>query len=113
GVGDRLLMFEHSVYTVASPEACAAILWKDAGRSAEAAEALKITSWDLRQLGILDQLLPEPVGGAHSDPLKAAEILKQALVEHLADLSRLTPEVRQQMRYQKYRKIGVFAEAAA
>jgi acetyl-CoA carboxylase carboxyl transferase subunit alpha len=113
GVGDRLMMFEHSVYTVASPEACAAILWKDAGRSAEAAEALKITSWDLKNLGILDQLLPEPVGGAHADPIQAADILKQALVENLAELSRLTPEALQQMRYQKYRKIGVFAEAAA
>jgi acetyl-CoA carboxylase carboxyl transferase subunit alpha len=113
GVGDRLMMFEHSVYTVASPEACAAILWKDAGRSAEAAEALKITSWDLKNLGILDQLLTEPVGGAHADPIQAAEILKQALVENLAELSRLPPEALQQMRYQKYRKIGVFAEAAA
>jgi acetyl-CoA carboxylase carboxyl transferase subunit alpha len=113
GVGDRLIMFEHSVYTVASPEACAAILWKDAGRSAEAAEALKITSWDLKDLGILDQLLPEPVGGAHADPIQAAEILKQALVENLAELSQLTPEALQQMRYQKYRKIGVFAEVAA
>lgn len=113
GVGDRLMMFEHSVYTVASPEACAAILWKDAGRSAEAAEALKITSWDLKNLGILDQLLPEPVGGAHSDPIKASEILKEALVDNLAELSRLSPEARQQIRYQKYRKIGVFSEAAA
>ena len=113
GVGDRLIMFEHSVYTVASPEACAAILWKDAGRSAEAAEALKITSWDLKNLGILDQLLTEPVGGAHADPIQAADILKQALVENLEDLSRLTPEALQQMRYQKYRQIGVFAEAAA
>ncbi|HIK45731.1 MAG TPA: acetyl-CoA carboxylase carboxyltransferase subunit alpha [Leptolyngbyaceae cyanobacterium M65_K2018_010] len=113
GVGDRLLMFEHSVYTVASPEACAAILWKDAGRSAEAAEALKITSQDLKQLGILDQLLPEPIGGAHADPLAAAETLKQALVDSLTELLRLTPETRQRMRYQKYREIGVFAEAAA
>ncbi len=113
GVSDRLLMFEHSVYTVASPEACAAILWKDAGRAAEAAEALKITSWDLKQLGILDQLLPEPLGGAHADPLKAAEILKQALVDHLKDLSALSAPALQQLRYQKYRQIGVFAEEAA
>jgi acetyl-CoA carboxylase carboxyl transferase subunit alpha len=112
GVGDRLLMFEHSVYTVASPEACAAILWKDAGRSGEAAEALKITSWDLKQLGILDELLPEPVGGAHANPIEAADSLKQALVRQLAELAQLSPAARQQQRYQKYRQIGVFAEAA-
>jgi acetyl-CoA carboxylase carboxyl transferase subunit alpha len=111
-VGDRLMMFEHSVYTVASPEACAAILWKDAARSGEAAEALKITSWDLKQLGILDVLLPEPVGGAHAHPIAAADSLKQALVQQLAELSQLTPAVRQQLRYQKYRQIGVFSEAA-
>ncbi len=113
GVGDRLMMFEHSVYTVASPEACAAILWKDAGRSAEASEALKITSWDLKQLGILDELLPEPVGGAHADPLQAADTLKQAILRYLTELSAMTAESRQQLRYQKYRKIGVFAETAA
>ncbi len=113
GVGDRLMMFEHSVYTVASPEACAAILWKDAARSAEAAEALKITSWDLKDLGILDCLLPEPLGGAHSAPLEASETLKQALQENLDELSRLTPQELRQLRYQKFRQIGMFTEAAA
>jgi acetyl-CoA carboxylase carboxyl transferase subunit alpha len=113
GVGDRLMMFEHSVYTVASPEACAAILWKDASRSAEAAEALKITSWDLKNLGILDQLLPEPVGGAHSAPLEASETLKQALSEALDELSRLSPQELRQLRYQKFRQIGMFTETAA
>jgi acetyl-CoA carboxylase carboxyl transferase subunit alpha len=113
GVSDRLLMFEHSVYTVASPEACAAILWKDAGRAAEAAEALKITSWDLQQLGILDQLLPEPLGGAHGAPLEAAETLKHALLTQLEGLIALSPETLQQLRYQKYRRIGVFAEEVA
>jgi len=113
GVGDRLMMFEHSVYTVASPEACAAILWKDASRSAEAAEALKITSWDLKKLGILDDLLPEPVGGAHSAPLEASETLKQALKRNLDELSRLSPQELRQLRYQKFRQIGVFTETAA
>ena len=113
GVGDSLMMFEHSVYTVASPEACAAILWKDASRSAEAAEALKITSWDLKNLGILDRLLPEPVGGAHSAPLEASETLKQALWETLDELSRLNPQDLRQRRYQKFRQIGVFTEQAA
>jgi acetyl-CoA carboxylase carboxyl transferase subunit alpha len=111
GVGDRLLMFEHSVYTVASPEACAAILWKDAGRSGQAAEALKITASDLKNLGILDEILPEPVGGAHSDPLKTAETLKQALLRNLAELDQLTSQERRDRRYQKFRSIGVFAES--
>lgn len=113
GVGDRLLMFEHSVYTVASPEACAAILWKDAGKSPQAAEALKITAVDLKQLGILDQMLPEPVGGAHANPLKAAEILKDALLANLAELDRLTHQQRRELRYQKFRHIGMFTETLA
>lgn len=112
GVGDRLLMFEHAVYTVATPEACAAILWKDAAKAGLAAEALKITSWDLKNLGILDCLLPEPVGGAHSDPLKAAEILKEALVQNLDELSELSPQQRRELRYQKFRRIGMFLESA-
>ncbi|MBT9313420.1 acetyl-CoA carboxylase carboxyltransferase subunit alpha [Leptothoe kymatousa] len=112
GVGDRLLMFEHSVYTVASPEACAAILWKDAGRASQAAEALKITAWDLKNLGILDQLLPEPTGGAHANPIKAAEGLKAALKENLDMLLTIPPEQRRQERYRKFRQIGVFSEAA-
>lgn len=112
GVGDRLLMFEHAVYTVATPEACAAILWKDAAKAGLAAEALKITSWDLKNLGILDCLLPEPVGGAHSDPLKAAEILKEALVQNLDELSELLPQQRRDLRYQKFRRIGMFLESA-
>ena len=111
GVGDRLMMFEHSVYTVASPEACAAILWKDAGRAAEAAEALKITAADLKHLGILDVTLAEPLGGAHADPLKASEILKTALRENLEALLILSPEERRELRYQKFRRIGVFSEA--
>lgn len=110
GVGDRLLMFEHSVYTVASPEACAAILWKDASRAAQAAEALKITAWDLKNLGILDELLSEPIGGAHADPIKAATILKESLLLHLNELSRLSTSELQQLRYEKFRQIGVFTE---
>ncbi|MEL6320640.1 MAG: acetyl-CoA carboxylase carboxyltransferase subunit alpha [Cyanobacteria bacterium J06626_14] len=90
GVGDRLMMFEHSIYTVASPEACAAILWKDSSKSSEAAEALKITAYDLKELGILDQMLPEPLGGAHSNPLQAASTLKEALVKNVAELSHLS-----------------------
>jgi len=113
GVGDRLLMFEHAVYTVATPEACAAILWKDAKKAPQAAEALKITAEDLKELGILDDLLPEPLGGAHSDPLKASEILKTSILNHLSELDALSPKQRRDLRYQKFRHIGVFLEASA
>jgi acetyl-CoA carboxylase carboxyl transferase subunit alpha len=111
GVGDRLLMFEHSVYTVATPEACAAILWRDATKAPQAAAALKITAQDLKDLGILDQILVEPVGGAHSDPLGAASILKDALQQNLDALSQLTSQQRRELRYQKFRSIGVFIES--
>lgn len=113
GVGDRLLMFEHSVYSVAPPEACAAILWKDSGKAPQAAIALKMVSHDLKQLGIVDQILPEPIGGAHSDPLKSAATLKQALLESIEELQKLTPQERRNLRYEKFRNIGVFVEASA
>ena len=111
GIGDRLLMFEHAVYTVITPEACAAIIWKDVSKAAQAATALKMTSWDLKNLGILDQLLPEPIGGAHSDPLKAVKILKEALLQNLEELTQLTSQQRRELRYQKFRNIGAFTEA--
>jgi acetyl-CoA carboxylase carboxyl transferase subunit alpha len=110
GVGDRLLMFEHSVYTVATPEACAAILWKDSKHADRAAIALKITSKDLKELGIIDRVLPEPASGAHSDPVTTATIFKQALLEELRFLHQLKPQERRDLRYQKFRKIGVFRE---
>ncbi|MBD2464542.1 acetyl-CoA carboxylase carboxyltransferase subunit alpha [Oscillatoria sp. FACHB-1407] len=113
GVGDRFLMFEHSVYYVASPEACAAILWKDAGKAPQAAEVLKITSQDLKNLGILDQILTEPIGGAHSNPIKAAEVLKAALVQNLDELTQMTHAQRRELRYQKFRAIGMFTEVPA
>jgi acetyl-CoA carboxylase carboxyl transferase subunit alpha len=113
GVGDRLLMLEHSVYTVATPEACAAILWKDAKKSDKAAVALKITSKDLKELNIIDQIVPEPSRGAHADPIKAAANLKAAISENLEALSVLTPQQRRESRYQKFRNLGVFLEATA
>lgn len=113
GVGDRLLMFEHAVYTVATPEACAAILWKDATKAPQAAEALKITASDLKNLGILDQILPEPVGAAHSNPLKTAEILKQALLKNLDELNQMTSQQRRDLRYEKFRRMGMFMEVTA
>jgi len=110
GVGDRLLMFEHAVYSVAPPEACAAILWRDAGKSDQAAAALKITSWDLKDLGIIDCILPEPSHGAHAKPLEAAAILKASLIENLEELLKLTPDERRNLRYEKFRKMGKFDE---
>ncbi|EPF24643.1 Acetyl-coenzyme A carboxylase carboxyl transferase subunit alpha [Microcystis aeruginosa SPC777] len=83
GVGDRLLMLEHSVYTVATPEACAAILWKDAKKSDKAAVALKITSKDLKELNIIDQIVPEPSRGAQADLIKAGANLKAAICANL------------------------------
>jgi acetyl-CoA carboxylase carboxyl transferase subunit alpha len=113
GVGDRLLMFEHSVYTVATPEACAAILWRDAGKAPQAASALRITANDLKDLGILDQIVPEPPGGSHSDPLQAASLLKEALLQNLEMLTKLSSQQRRDLRYQKFRNIGIFTEASA
>jgi acetyl-CoA carboxylase carboxyl transferase subunit alpha len=113
GVADRLLMFEHSVYTVASPEACASILWRDAGKAAVAAEALKITGADLLQLGIVDQVLPEPSGGNHWAPLQAAETLRTALLHHLQELERHSRQELLELRYQKYRRVGRFLEESA
>jgi acetyl-CoA carboxylase carboxyl transferase subunit alpha len=114
GVSDRLMMFEHAVYYVASPEACASILWKDAGKStqaaAQAAEALKITSKDLKNLGILDQILPEPLGGAHADSVRAAEVLKDAILKNLHQLQLLSANELRSLRYDKFRQMGVFLE---
>ena len=111
GVADRLLMFEHSVYTVASPEACASILWRDAGKAPVAAEALKITGPDLLKLGIVDQVLPEPSGGNHWAPLQAAETLKAALLEHLGTLQQLSEADLLEQRYAKFRRMGRFLES--
>lgn len=110
GVGDRLLMLEHSVYTVATPEACAAILWKDAKKAPQAAEALRITAQDLKQLGILDHILSEPWGGAHANSIKAAETLRQSLIANLKELLQLSVTDLQEQRYQKFRQMGIFLE---
>lgn len=111
GVGDRVLMLEHSVYTVATPEACAAILWKDSKLSPEAAEALKITALDLKILGIIDQIIEEPTGGAQANPMKAARNLKHILINELKSLLSLTKKDRKKLRYEKFRGIGSFYES--
>jgi acetyl-CoA carboxylase carboxyl transferase subunit alpha len=112
GVADRLMMFEHSVYTVASPEACASILWRDAGKAPVAAEALKITGPDLQRLGIIDTVLPEPSGGNHWAPLQAADTLRTALVSTLAELGALSERDLLDQRYAKFRRMGRFLETA-
>ncbi|QCH14296.1 acetyl-CoA carboxylase carboxyltransferase subunit alpha [Synechococcus sp. CB0101] len=111
GVADRLLMFQHSVYTVASPEACASILWRDAGKAPVAAEALKITAPDLLKLGLIDDIIAEPSGGNHWAPRQAAETLKAALLRHLGELQTLSETELTNQRYAKFRAMGRFLEA--
>jgi acetyl-CoA carboxylase carboxyl transferase subunit alpha len=112
GVADRLLMFEHSVYTVASPEACASILWRDAAKAPTAAEALKITGADLLQLGVIDSVLREPTGGNHWAPLEAAATLRAALLENLSQLQALSEQELLDQRYAKFRRIGRYLDAS-
>jgi acetyl-CoA carboxylase carboxyl transferase subunit alpha len=113
GVADRLLMFEHSVYTVASPEACASILWRDAAKAPTAAEALKITGADLLQLGVIDRVLSEPSGGNHWAPLEAAATLRRAITENLSELQALSERELCDQRYAKFRRMGRFLDASA
>ena len=108
GVGDRVFMLEHSVYSVISPEGCAAILWKNSSAAPEAAAAMKITAQDLKQLGIADEIVPEPNEGAHSDHAAAAELLAPYLERALKDLNKLKTSALVEERYRKFRKIGVF-----
>ncbi len=107
GVGDRILMFEHAIYSVISPEGCAAILWKDSSQAAQAAQALKLTAPDLLELGLIDQILPEPLGAAHADPVQATETLKRALLDHLACLREQDGATLVRQRYDKFRRMGV------
>jgi acetyl-CoA carboxylase carboxyl transferase subunit alpha len=106
-VGDRILMHEFAIYSVIPPEGCAAILWRDAGKKVEASSALKITAPDLLQLGIIDEIINEPVGGAHTDPAQAAALVDVALSRALAEVSALSVERRLDERYQKFRKMGL------
>ncbi len=113
GVADRLIMFEHSVYTVASPEACASILWRDAAKASEAAAALRITGKDLLSLGVVDEVLPEPAGGNNWAPLEAGETLRAALKRHLDDLLALSVDDLRDQRYMKFRAMGRFLDATS
>ena len=111
GVADRLLMFEHSVYTVASPEACASILWRDAAKASEAATALKITGKDLLELGVIDEVLSEPAGGNNWAPIEAGNTLKDAIEKHLNELLGLNKEELLEQRYSKFRVLGKFIQS--
>mgnify|MGYP000598557841 CR=1 FL=1 len=110
GVADRVLIMENAYYSVISPEGCAAILWKDRTATARAAEALRITASQLHELGLVDEIVPEPLGGAHNDPPAAAATLKAHLLRHLNELLALSAAERLQRRYAKFRSFGHFAE---
>ena len=111
GVSNRILVLEHSYYSVISPEGCAAILWKDRAYADKAAENLKLTATDLIDLKIADDIVPEPLGGAHQNPEATAKSISDLLVKHLAELDAMSNEERIQDRYAKFRSMGVFDEA--
>ncbi len=110
GAGDRVLMLQYSVYTVITPEACASILWKDVSRAEDAARALKMTAQDLLGLGVIDEVIEEPLGGAHRDHSLTAQRLGDAIAKHLEELDQIEPEERTRLRYERFRKIGSFQE---
>ena len=105
-VGDRILMHEFAIYSVIPPEGCAAILWRDAAKKMEAAEALKLTAPDLVALGVVDEIVKEPVGGAHTDPAEATRLLDDALTRALAEAAAMDVRSRLDQRYEKFRKMG-------
>ncbi len=112
GVGDRILMMENAIYSVISPEGCAAILWRDRAKAPEAARALKLTAEHLRALGVIDEVIPEPPGGAHHDYDAAAQALRQALKRHLEEVETLKPQERRARRRQKFLAMGIYEELA-
>ncbi len=111
GVADRVLMLENAYYSVISPEGCAAILWKHRKHAPEAAAALKLTAGDLAELKLVDEVIPEPLGGAHHDSATAAGHLKAALLRHLRELAQIPTEQLLASRYEKFRRVGEFIEA--
>jgi acetyl-CoA carboxylase carboxyl transferase subunit alpha len=110
GVADRVLMLEYSIYSVISPEGCAAILWKDGSKGRLAAESLRLTAGDLYRLGVIDEVVKEPPGGGHRDPARMANLLKETIEHHLRELETLEEETLVQKRYERFRKIGDFLE---
>ena len=113
GVADRVLILDNAYYSVISPEGCAAILWKDRSAAGKAAQALKISAKDLLELKLVDEIVPEPLGGAHTDADKTAATLKKHLVKHLDELINMSPEQRLKGRYEKFRAFGHFEEKVA
>ena len=111
GVGNKVLILENAYYSVITPEGCAAILWKDRAFSAKAAENLKITSKHLKEFGIIDEIIKEPLGGAHADFDEAAANIKQALLSNLKELKGMSQKKIKEQRYERFRKIGKFVEA--
>jgi len=107
GVGDRVLMLEHAVYSVISPEGCAAILWKDQARAEDAARALRLTAKDLKEFGVIDEILTEPAGGAHMNPQAMAKTVETALRRHLKQIRRVKADALITRRYKKYRSMGM------
>ncbi len=110
GVGNKVNILENAYYSVITPEGCAAIIWKDGTKSPEAAVALKLTCKDLKELGVIDDVVSEPLGGAHLDHDAAAEMLKQSIVENLEELEQLSAEELMEQRYNRFRKIGKYLE---
>ncbi|MEK7286100.1 MAG: acetyl-CoA carboxylase carboxyltransferase subunit alpha [Nitrospirota bacterium] len=112
-VADRILMLEHAIYSVISPEGCAAILWNDEKKAEEAAASLKMTASDLLRLGIIDGILTEPIGGAHRDPHKMIETLSEVIKKQIVELTAVSIEARLDARYARFRKIGAYSEDVA
>lgn len=110
GVGDRILMMENGWYSVISPEGCAAILWRDAANASSAAEAMKVTAEDLKKLGIIDEIIREPEGGAHHNPVEAIKIVKAAILKHLRELAKIPTVELIDQRIEKFSKMGAWKE---
>jgi len=108
-VANRVLMLENATYSVIQPESCAAIIWRDEKLAPKAAEALRLTAQDAFQLGVIDEIIPEPLGGAHRKPLETALAVKEALLRHLDELKQISPQKLKEQRYMKFRAMGVFA----
>ncbi|MFH1714882.1 MAG: acetyl-CoA carboxylase carboxyltransferase subunit alpha [Elusimicrobiota bacterium] len=109
GVGDRICMMQYTIYSVISPEGCSSILWRDAAKASIAAEALKLTPEDLFSLNIIDEIIDEPLGGAHRDYILAADNAKRAILKHLAVLSKIQPNTLIEERYKKFKKMGKYS----
>ncbi len=112
GVADRVLMLEYSIYSVISPEGCAAILWKDGTKGKVAAESLRLTAWDLKKLGVIDEVIKEPPGGAHRDPGQMAAFLSEAIEKNLRELEGLEADRLIENRYERFRKMGEFYDSS-